>query len=80
MAALFTEVEGSAAILVKRGGYRQVALYKRAGSNRVYAKYGGDLILLSGNNTTSKLDIRWEHVECEDLSSDVSPVYGPTFK
>ncbi len=53
---LFVEVEGEAAILVERGVYKQVPVFKRNGF--LYAKASGGFVRLYADGSTTKAHCR----------------------
>jgi hypothetical protein len=64
----FTQIEGEAAILVQKGVYKQVDLYRRDGA--LYAKASGGFIKLFADGSTTSAATR-----LDTLSYD-----GPLFK
>jgi hypothetical protein len=60
----FKEMEGSAAILVESGIYKQTPLYTRDGF--LYAKTAGGFVRLMADGSTTKARLRLDFLSCSD--------------
>lgn len=56
--SFFQQIEGEAAVLVHKGVYKQVPIYKRDGY--LYAKVGSGFVRLMADGSTSGLGLRLE--------------------
>lgn len=64
----FTVIDERDVIIVQKGVYKQVPVYRRQkkkGDYLVYAKYGSGFIRLYKNGTTSSPNVRWDETDLE---------------
>jgi hypothetical protein len=71
---MFTKIDGAWVTLRKGGVYRQAMVYDRTGE--LYAKYGSGFVALTGQRSTSVLDLTYEDLDLPRLYVATAPVVG----
>lgn len=64
----FQPIEGEAAVLVTKGVYKQVPLYRRGG--HLYAKHGAGFVRLMADGATTAPSVRLETISVSELYRD----------
>lgn len=71
------KITDSTVILLIGGVFKQVAVYRRSYTVRLYAKYGSGYVRLGPDGATSKPKLSWESLDTPEANIVMNRLCGP---